>query len=265
MRVNVLFPHWVRLESTCELTVGFTHFRCASPAGPVHRLATMNVSKQLAGAFLAPARMGLAAAEASLAVAGAGVGLARRALGDTEGPPPSSAMANLLGIDSTMAKVNRLTAMLDDSTPLGQALAPGGPVERLMQPGGPLERAVAPGGLVDQLLAEEGLVERLLSEDGLAERLLAKGGLVDVLTARNGPLEQIAFTAETLNKVTPNLEALTPTIDLLRDAVESLSTMANPLGGFAERLTGRSRSRRNQPTPRIVSAERVVDADDDDR
>jgi hypothetical protein len=103
-----------------------------------------------------------------------------------------------------------------------------------------------------------------LSEDGLAERFLAKGGLIDMLTARNGPLDQIAFAAETLNRVTPNVEALTPTIDMLRDAVDTLTTMASPLGGIAERFAGRSRSRRPRPSaPPIAAAPRAIDAEDD--
>src|ERR1700758_2238999 len=149
----------------------------------------MNLGKTVATLVTAPARAGLTVAEASLAVAGAGVGLARRALGDTA-DPTISPVANLLGIDSTIEKANRLARLLDDDTPLG--------------------RAVAPGGLIDQLLAEEGLVERLLSEDGLAERLMAKGGLIDMLTAHNGPLEQTVFVAETLNRLGPNPQALSP-------------------------------------------------------
>ena len=93
----------------------------------------MDLSKALATVFIAPAKIGLAAADASLAVAGAGVGLARHALGEG-GAPPSSSVAGLLGIDSSIEKTNRLARLLDDDAPLGRALAPGGPIEQLMRP-----------------------------------------------------------------------------------------------------------------------------------
>ena len=263
-----------KLGYTWELPVSFRGLACEETAGEVHRLVSMDLSKALATVFIEPAKIGLAAADASLAAASVGVGLARKALGEAGEPRPAS-IVNLLGIDATIDKANRLARLLDDDTPLGRALAPGGPIEQLMRPGGPmdrlteqggaLERAVAPGGLIDELLAEEGLVDRLLSEDGLAERLMAKGGLIDMLTAHNGPLDQIAFAAETLNRLTPNLEALSPTIDMLRDAVDSLSAMGNPLTNIADRFTLRSRSRRSRPLPpQVASGERIV-AEDDDR
>ena len=122
-------------------------------------------------------------------------------------------------------------------------------MERVTAEGGPLERAVAPGGLIDELLAEEGLVERLLAEDGLAERLMAKGGLIDMLTARNGPLEQTVFVAETLNKLAPNLEALTPTIDMLRDAVDSLTHDGEPADEHRRPVHGPVVRARDAPRP----------------
>lgn len=234
----------------------------------------MDVGKGFAALVTMPARAGLAVAEASLEVASVGVGLARKALGDS-GDRPQTSVAGLLGLDSTIEKANRLADLLADDTPMGRALAPGGPIEQLMREGGPLERitakngplerAVAPGGLIEQLLSEEGLIERLLSEDGLAEKLMVKGGLIDMLTARNGPLEQIAFVAETLNRLAPNLEALVPTVDTLRDAVDTLGAAASPLTNIADRFALRSRPRRPRPSPgRIVSPEPIA-AEDDDR
>jgi hypothetical protein len=91
--------------------------------------------------------------------------------------------------------------------------------------------------------------------------LLAEGGLVDTLTARNGPLEQLATVADTLNRLTPGMEALAPTIDTLQDAVMSLTLMVNPLSNIADRipLPGRRLSRRSGP--RAVPSQRVVDHD----
>lgn len=95
----------------------------------------MNLVKALMGVATAPARAGLAAAEASLNIAGAGVGLAKQALGDTGGPSGSNAMANMLGIDDTLARANRLARLLDDDMPLGRAIAPNGPMDRMLPPG----------------------------------------------------------------------------------------------------------------------------------
>ncbi|MDT5220334.1 MAG: hypothetical protein QOF15_2439, partial [Mycobacterium sp.] len=46
----------------------------------------MNLGKTLVAIATAPARTGLAAAEASLNLAGAAVGVAKQALGDASGP-----------------------------------------------------------------------------------------------------------------------------------------------------------------------------------
>jgi hypothetical protein len=91
--------------------------------------------------------------------------------------------------------------------------------------------------------------------------LLAEGGLVDKLTARNGPLEQLAIVADTLNRLTPGMEALAPTIDTLQDAVSSLTLMVNPLSNFADRipLPGRRMARRSGP--RAVRSQRIVEHD----
>lgn len=71
-------------------------------------------------------------------------------------PAARDAMISLLGLDETVERANRLTAMMDEDAPLGRAMAPGGPVDRLMAPGGldrpadrrrrALERMTAEGG-----------------------------------------------------------------------------------------------------------------------
>ncbi len=231
-----------------------------------------------------PVRVGLAATEAGVGVASGALDLARRTIDDV-GSQARPAVVHVLGLDETIARANRIAkvadTLLDDQAPLGRALAADGPLDRLLRPGGlvdrltasdgllerltaqggGVERALEPGGLVDQLLDEDGLVERLLAEDGLADRLLAEGGLVEKLTARNGPLEPLADVADTLNRLTPGLEALAPTIDTLRDAVVTLSAVVNPLSSIADRipLPGRPRGRRT--TARPVTSERVIDYD----
>jgi hypothetical protein len=251
----------------------------------------MNVGKSLATLANAPVRVGLAAADAGLDMAAFAVGVAKRTLGEVGAQTRPDAVAHRLGIDDAIVRANQLAKLLDDEAPLRRALAPDGLVDRLLRPGGVvdmlmapggvldrltaegggLERALKPGGLMDQLLAEDGVVERLLAEDGLLERLLAEegvvdrmlaeGGLVDKLTARNGPLEQLAYVADTLNRLTPGMEALAPTIEALQDAVTSLTMVVNPLSNIADRipLPGRRLARRS--APRTVRSQRIVDHD----
>jgi hypothetical protein len=94
----------------------------------------MNLGKSIVALATAPARIGIAATEASLNLATAGVGLAKQALGDSGSG--SNAMANMLGIDDALARANRLARLLDDDAPLGRAIAPEGPLDRLLRPGG---------------------------------------------------------------------------------------------------------------------------------
>ena len=166
---------------------------------------SMHLGKSIVAVATTPARIGLAATEASLNLAGAGLSLAKQALGDNGGSR-SNAMANMLGIDDALARANRLARLLDDDMPLGRAIAQDGPMDRLLRPGGlvdlvtspgglldrltaeggGLQRALQPGGLADRLLAEDGMIDRLLAEDGVAERLLAEGGLIDRSRQRTG-------------------------------------------------------------------------------
>ena len=94
----------------------------------------------------------------------------------------------------------------------------------------------------------------------MAERLLAEGGVIDTLTARNGPLEQLATVADTLNRLTPGLEALEPTIAALREAVITLSQVVNPLSNIADRIPIPGRRPRRSSTS--VRSQRIVDADE---
>lgn len=240
----------------------------------------MNLGKNLVNLAFTPVRVGLAATEAGIDVAGNVLDLVRHTIDDVSAQT-TPAVVHALGLDDTVARANRLAkvadTLLDEDAPLSRALAPDGPIDRLLRPGGlvdrltatdglldrltaegsGVERALAPGGLVDQLLDEDGLIDRVLAEDGLADRLLAEGGLIEKLTARNGPLEQLADVADTLNRLTPGLEALAPTIETLREAVVTLSAVVNPLSNIADRipLPGRPRSRR--VTPRPVSSQRL--------
>ncbi|KCM14419.1 hypothetical protein W097_00792, partial [Mycobacterium tuberculosis TB_RSA189] len=63
-------------------------------------------------------------------MAGAAVDMAKQALGDAGGASGSTSMANMLGIDDTIARANRLARLLDDDMPLGRAIAPNGPMDR---------------------------------------------------------------------------------------------------------------------------------------
>src|SRR4051794_19584471 len=103
----------------------------------------MNFAKGIASLATAPARVGLAAADASLNVATAAVGVAKRALGDV-GDSGTHAMASMLGIDEAIVRANRLARLLDDDAPLGRAVAADGPLDRLLRP----------GGVVDMLTSE---------------------------------------------------------------------------------------------------------------
>ena len=94
----------------------------------------MNLARNIVSAATAPARVGLAAVDASLAVASAAVGVAKRAVSD--GGTGSSAMTSMLGIDDALVRANRLARLLDDDAPLGRAVAPDGPIDRLLRPGG---------------------------------------------------------------------------------------------------------------------------------
>ena len=115
----------------------------------------MNLGKSIVALATAPARIGLAATEASLNLASAGLGLAKQTLGDGGG---SNAMTNMLGIDDALARANRLARLLDDDAPLGRAIAPEGPLDRLLRPGGLVDLVTAPGGLLDRLTAEGGVL-----------------------------------------------------------------------------------------------------------
>jgi hypothetical protein len=66
----------------------------------------MDLAKLLVDLAVAPARVGLAAADIGLEVAGAAVGLARRSLGETAAPSARDAMVHLLGLDENIDRAN---------------------------------------------------------------------------------------------------------------------------------------------------------------
>ena len=244
----------------------------------------MNLGKTIVDLATAPARIGLAATEASLNLAGAGLALAKRALG-TGTSGGSNAMAGMLGIDDALARANRLARLLDDDMPLGRAIAPDGAVDRLLRPGGlvdlvtapgglldrmtaeggSLQRALQPGGLADRIIGDDGMIERLLAEDGVAERLLADGGLIDQITSKHGPLEQLTDLADTLGRLAPGMEALEPAIATQQDAVTALTLVVNPLSSIAERIPlpgRRPRPRSSSSSSRPVRSQRIIDSED---
>ena len=116
----------------------------------------MNLAKGIVSAVTAPARVGLAAADASLILATAAVGVAKQTLG-ASGGHPTNAVTSMLGIDDTIVRANRLAKLLDDDAPLGRAIAPDGPVDRLLRPGGVVDLLTSEGGLLDRLTAEHKL------------------------------------------------------------------------------------------------------------
>ena len=85
---------------------------------------------------------------------------------------------------------------------------------------------------------------------------------LDTLTDENGPLLKLADVADTLNRLTPGLEALAPTIDALHEAVVTLSQVVNPLSNIADRIPLPGRRPRARSASRTVTSQRVIDADE---
>ncbi len=215
----------------------------------------MELLTDLVDLAFAPLRFTMAATAVGIDAAGNVVDFARRKFVDV-GTQAGPAIVHMMGLDGAGRISKMADELLDDDAPLGQALAPDGSLGRLVQPGGLVQRISAPGGMLERLTAEDGLIERLLAEEGLIDRLLAENGLVEKLIAPNGPLEQLADVADTLSRLSPDMKALTPTIESLRETVATLGTMVNPLSNFAERIPrpGRARSQR--------APERVIDHQD---
>src|SRR5690349_2843925 len=110
----------------------------------------MNLGKTVVGLATAPVRIGLAATETGLDMANGALGLAKRTLGEVGTQASPGSLAQLLGLDDTIARANRMAKIADDlmaeDAPLARALAPDGPIDRLMRPGGLIDRLTAPGG-----------------------------------------------------------------------------------------------------------------------
>src|SRR5262249_9469437 len=128
----------------------------------------MDLRKSIVSLATAPARVGLATAEASLNFASVGVRLAKQALGDGR-DAGTSAMTSVLGIDDAIVRANRLARLLDEDAPLGRAIAPDGPMDRLLRPGGLVDLLTQQGGLLDRLTVEGGGLNRALQPGGLAD------------------------------------------------------------------------------------------------
>ena len=174
--------------------------------------------------------------------------------------PPTEALS--LSQDRLTEKNGAVSRALAPGGIIDQLTAEGGLIDRMTTDDGAVSRVIAPGGLADQLLANDGLIERVLREDGVADRLLAEGGLLDTLTAEDGPLLKLADVADTLNRLTPGLEALAPTIDALHDAVVTLSQVVNPLSNIADRIPLPGWRPRARSSSRTVTSQRVIDADE---
>ena len=110
----------VPARASCE----FRRLACEETGGEVHRLRAWTSARPWRRSSLRQRRSGWRLPTRSLAVAGAGVGLARQAFGRRGWSPPSSSVAGLLGIGPSVEKANRLASLLDDNAPLGRALAP---------------------------------------------------------------------------------------------------------------------------------------------
>jgi len=85
---------------------------------------------------------------------------------------------------------------------------------------------------------------------------------VDKLTAKNGPLDQLAYVADTLARLTPGMEALEPAISTLQDAAISLTMVVNPLSSIADRIPLPGRRPGRRPSSRPVRSQRIIDSDE---
>ena len=96
-----------------------------------------------------------------------------------------------------------------------------------------LGRFTRRGGVLDRILTEDGLLDRLLTEDGFVEKLVAEGGTLDQLVALGETLEHIQPRLGELAALIPELHA---SVNVLNDAVEPLSQLANRIPGGRRRV-----------------------------
>ncbi|PQM48639.1 DNA-3-methyladenine glycosylase 1 [Mycobacterium talmoniae] len=75
----------------------------------------MDLGKNLVAVATAPARIGLAAADAGLDVASTALGLVKRSLGEVGTATSSNSMAHMLGLDDAIARANRLARLMADA------------------------------------------------------------------------------------------------------------------------------------------------------
>src|SRR3978361_2079135 len=101
----------------------------------------MNFGKALVAVVTTPVRIGLAAADVGLGIAGETLNVVQRGLSNGTASTGRSSFAHMLGLEEAVERANRLAHLMVDDPPLGRALAPDGPINRLLRP----------GGIVDQL------------------------------------------------------------------------------------------------------------------
>ncbi|MBH0119330.1 ABC transporter [Rhodococcus sp. CX] len=191
----------------------------------------------LASALAFPLRVGLTAADTALGIAESVIGTVRVAVS-----PATYETLGAVGLTDTrgtLGLLQQVSELASDNRPLGHALRPGGPLDRLLAPGGAVERLLAPGGIVDTAIKPGGVVERALTEGGVLDVLLSERGALERLLAEGGPLDQIVSLSETLAQLTPGIQQMHLSIDLLQETVELLRGAVGPLGDLAGKLPGR--------------------------
>ena len=95
----------------------------------------MDLARTLVGIATAPARIGLAAADASLDIATTAVSIAKRNALGSEGDSGVNSVAQLLGIEDAIARVNMVAQLLDSDAPWdARPLAPDGALDRMPDP-----------------------------------------------------------------------------------------------------------------------------------
>lgn len=167
---------------------------------------------RVVGAVLLPARLAVAATQATLQVGrlaapdgplrrpGGYADLVQRVIG--EGGYVEQLADVLLVEGGPLRLVDLLADLVDPDRPLGRMLQRDGVLDRLLSEDGPLVRLTAADGNLERLLAEDGPVDRLLRPDGALERLLAEGGALDRLIEEEGLLDRLLRTGGTLDRLT---------------------------------------------------------------
>ena len=88
------------------------------------------MSRAIAGVAIAPVRIGLAAADAGLAVAGHAVGFVKQSLGE-EGTQTVDPITDLLPLRGAIVGAARVDELTEPDRAMGRVLARGGPADEL--------------------------------------------------------------------------------------------------------------------------------------